>query len=76
MLRAVLSVEECDRVASGSAITYVGEQFPSPAEEAESRDFAVLSFAANETTEQWRPGYYRLDSDLMEINNALRDLSL
>jgi len=76
MLRAVLSVQECNRVASGAPLTYVGEQFPSPAEEAESRDFAVLSFASNETTGEWRPGYYRLDSDLMEINRLLRELSL
>jgi hypothetical protein len=37
-------------------------------------DFAVLRFAAGETDEKWRPGYYRLDSDLAEINNVLKDL--
>jgi hypothetical protein len=75
MLRAVLSVQECERVASRAVITYVGEEFPNPAGGEENRDFAVLSIASNETTEQWRPGYYRLDSDLMEINKALRELA-
>jgi len=76
MLRAVLSTNECERVVSQHSLTYVGEQFPSfgnghgPAD-----DFAVISFRPDETTAQWRPGYYRLDSDLTEINEALMQLS-
>ena len=37
-------------------------------------DFAVLKFAAEETVGDWRPGFYRLDSDLVALNDALRDL--
>jgi len=76
MLRAVLSVHECERVLSEHNVTYVGENFPSvgggnPAAD----DFAVISFHPHETTPQWRSGYYRLDSDLTKVNEALMQLS-
>ena len=75
MLRAVLSLDECDRVLAPKSVTYVGEQFPAPADgPSGSRDFAILSVAANETNPSWRPGYYRSDLDLMELNEALRKL--
>ena len=76
MLRAVLSVNECERVVSEHTITYVGENFPQVASGPGSADdFAVISFRPDETTSQWRPGYYRLDSDLTKINEALLQLS-
>jgi hypothetical protein len=75
MLRAVLSVNECERVVSKDAVTFFGENFPSLADDrAGAGDFAVLRFAAEETVGDWRPGFYRLDSDLVELNDALRDL--
>ena len=76
MLRAVLSVNECERVVSEHPVTYVGEQFP-PVVHAQgsAEDFAVISFRPEETTEEWRPGYYRLDSDLTKLNEALLQLS-
>ncbi len=76
MLRAILSVNECERVVSQHRITYVGEKFPAPVDGQEAaNDFAVLSFRPDETTAIWRPGYYRLDSDLMKLNEALLELS-
>jgi hypothetical protein len=76
MLRAVLSVHECERVVSQYPVTYVGDQFPStPISHSASSDYAVLRFAPAETNAQWRPGYYRLDSDLAELNEVLRELS-
>jgi hypothetical protein len=76
MLRAVLSVKECERFVSQHPVTYVGEKFPTPLDNHESaNDFAVLSFHPDETTPMWRPGYYRLDSDLMKLNEALLKLS-
>jgi hypothetical protein len=76
MLRAVLSVRECDRVVSQHPATYVGEQFPKMMNGPESaNDFAILSFRPEETTSKWRPGYYRLDSDLTKLNEALLALS-
>jgi len=75
MLRAVLSVNECERVVSKHPVTFFGESFPSLAEgPAGESDFAVLRFAAEETVGNWRPGFYRLDSNLVELNDALRDL--
>ena len=75
MLRAVLSVNECDRVVSTHSVTFFGESFPSLSEgQAGAGDFAVLRFAAEETNGNWRPGFYRLDSDLGELNDVLRDL--
>jgi len=76
MLRAVLSVNECERVVGQHSVTYVGENFPAVADgQAVADDFAVISFHPNETTSQWRPGYYRFDSDLAKINEALMQLS-
>ncbi|MGB8473584.1 MAG: hypothetical protein WCE61_05795 [Candidatus Acidiferrum sp.] len=75
MLRAVLSVTECERVVSKHPATFFGEDFPSlGAGQTSASDFAVLSFAAEETNGHWQPGFYRLDSDLAELNDALRDL--
>ena len=75
MLRAVLSVNECDRVVSKHPVTFFGENFPSLSDgQTDAGDFAVLKFAADETVGNWRTGFYRLDSDLVELNDALRDL--
>jgi hypothetical protein len=76
MLRAVLSVNECERVISQHPATYVGEQFPLLVNGQEAAtDFAVISFRPEETTAAWRSGYYRLDSDLTQLNEALLRLS-
>jgi hypothetical protein len=76
MLRAVLSVHECERVVGQHGATYVGDQFPKLANEPGSADdFALLNFPPNETPAGWRPGYYRLDSDLTELNESLLALS-
>jgi len=75
MLRAVLSTEECDRVVSKQSATFCGEQFPSVANgDCSANDFAVLKFAAGETNGSWKPGFYRLESNLAALNDVLRDL--
>lgn len=75
MLRAVLSVNECEKVVSKHSVTFFGDNFPSLTEcHAGAGDFAVLRFAEEETHGNWRPGFYRLDSDLGELNDMLRDL--
>jgi hypothetical protein len=44
MLRAVLSVKECDRVVSQHPATYVGDSFPALSNgQCTANDFAVLS---------------------------------
>jgi hypothetical protein len=76
MLRAVLSIKECERVVSQHPATYVGQQFPKVADgQQAASDFAVLNFPANETPAGWQPGYYRLDSDLTKLNESLLALS-
>ncbi len=76
MLRAVLSVNECERVVSQHPATFVGEQFPALLNgQDKAADFAILSFRPDETTPTWRTGYYRLDSDLTKINQALLELA-
>ena len=75
MLRAVLSIKECEAVVSKHALTFFGDSFPKLAEETiGATDFAVLCFAAEETSSKWKAGFYRLDSDLVELNEALRNL--
>jgi hypothetical protein len=76
MLRAVLSVNECERVVSQHPATYVGENFPRLASDHEvGNDFAVLSFRPEEITATWRSGFYRLDSDLNNQHDSLLALS-
>jgi len=75
MLRAVLSVNECEKVVSEHSVTFFGEKFPSLGDgQTAENDFAVLRFAAEETNGHWQPGFYRLDSDLGALNDVLRDL--
>jgi hypothetical protein len=75
MLRAVLSAKECEEVVSKRSVTFFGENFPSLGDgQATASDFAVLKFAAEETNGDWRPGFYKLDSDLVELNEMLREL--
>jgi hypothetical protein len=35
----------------------------------------VISFRKVETTAVWKPGYYRVDSDLNKLNDSLLALS-
>lgn len=75
MLRAVLSLNECEKVVCKHPVTFFGESFPSLSDgKAGGNDFAVLRFAAEETNGKWQAGFYRLDSDLVELNEALRNL--
>jgi hypothetical protein len=76
MLRAVLSIKECERVVSQHPATYVGDKFPKLAnEQGAAKDFAVLNVTSDEIPAGWRPGYYRLDSDLTKLNESLLALS-
>ncbi len=76
MLRAVLSVNECEAVVQQHPATYVGQDFPHLGNDAKAtRDFAVIRFHPEETKAPWRPGYYRVDSDLNKLNESLLALS-
>jgi hypothetical protein len=76
MLRAVLSVNECEAVVRQHPATYVGEDFPRLSNDPKAvNDFAVIRFHPEETTAVWRSGYYRVDSDLNKLNESLLALS-
>ncbi|PYT79811.1 MAG: hypothetical protein DMG40_14320 [Acidobacteria bacterium] len=76
MLRAVLSINECEAVVKQHPATYVGEDFPRLGKDFPTgQDFAVIRFHAEEKTAAWRPGYYRVDSDLSKLNESLLALS-
>jgi len=76
MLRAVLSREDCKYLADPKMVTYLGEQFPNLTQAPrDGRDFAVLKFAAEEADANWRCGFYRVDTDLMELNAVLLRLA-
>jgi hypothetical protein len=76
MLRAVLSVNECEAVVKLYPATFVGEDFPRlDKAPGKANDFAVIRFHPEETTAAWRSGYYRVDSDLNKLNESLLALS-
>jgi len=76
MLRAVLSVNECEAMVKQYHATYVGENFPRLGNDPEVKnDFALICFHEDEITAAWRPGYYRVDSDLDKLNESLLALA-
>lgn len=76
MLRAVLSIKECEAVIKRHPATYLGENFPRLGNGSEGcDDFALICFQPGETPAAWRPGYYRVNSDLNELNESLLALS-
>jgi hypothetical protein len=75
MLRAIIHREDCQQLAPPGAITYLGEEFPNLTNgHPQDRDFAVLKVDAEEADTKWRSGFYRVDVDLMELNNVLLTL--
>src|SRR5260370_8881712 len=76
MLRAVLSVNECERVVSQHPATYVGDKFPKlDNEQVAANDFAVLNVTGDETPAGCRPGYYRLAPRPTRLTESLLPLS-
>src|SRR5258708_25374142 len=76
MWRAILNREDCQHLAAPGKITYVGQEFPTLANgQPQEPDFAVLKVDAEEGDAQWRPGFYRVDADLMELNSVLLTLA-
>jgi hypothetical protein len=72
MLRAIISLDDCRHLAAPDKVTYLGDQFPKLGDTpGQTEDFAVLGVTAEESDSQWRPGYYRVEADLMELNAQL-----
>jgi len=76
MLRAIVSLEDCKYLVTPERMTYVGEQFPKMSDGSrQAADFAVLGVDSSEAQGDWRPGYYRFEADLMELNQQLLTLA-
>ena len=77
VLRAVLSWEQSEELVSIRSCSYLGEKIPVPLDQTdESHDFAVLRIRKEESNQEWRPGFYRVDRSVTELNEALLRLSL
>jgi hypothetical protein len=76
MLRAVISLEDCRHLVAPNSATYLGDQFPKVCDmPGKCVDFAVLGISPDEADAEWRPGYYRFEADLMELNAQLLTLA-
>jgi hypothetical protein len=76
MLRAIVSIDDCQYLVARDKMTYVGEQFPKVYQGSkQSADFAVLSVDASEVQGEWQAGYYRIEADLMKLNQQLLTLA-
>jgi len=73
MLRAALSLAECEIVAGKYSNFFLGGTFPTLSA-IEKTDFAILGIAPGEAQGKWRCGFYRLDSSLTDLDNFLRSL--
>jgi hypothetical protein len=71
ILRAVLSSEEGRSLLKQHSFHYAGPQFPTTAQD-RAADFAVLRILDEERDEEWRAGFYRLDADIMRIEEAIQ----
>lgn len=72
MLRAVLSLADCDRLVASCPAKYLGNHFPKVYEEGgQTRDFAIVGVSDAEASSEWPSGYYRVDADLGELNTQL-----
>jgi hypothetical protein len=76
MLRAILTLAELETMAREHQLTYIGSEFPILADSQEAdHDFALLGVRSEETTPALRQGYYRIESDINSINEALLKLA-
>jgi hypothetical protein len=73
MLRAVLPWDACNRMVKQESAIYLGDEFPSKSiEGACGSTVAILYVLPEEASEQWPAGFYRLDTDVLEIDTALQ----
>jgi hypothetical protein len=76
MLRAVISLADCQRLVGPGLATYVGDDFPKVNDlHGQTNDFAVLGISADEANTEWRRGYYRFEADLTALNAQLLALT-
>ena len=72
-LRTVLTWEQSTELGSVRDSVYVGTKFPGGTDSDGS--FAVLKVDESESTKEWKPGFYRLQTSVKDLNASLRELS-
>jgi hypothetical protein len=69
-LRAVLSSEEGVSLLEKFSNSYAGHDFPN---EFHGRpEFAILRLLDGEANKEWRAGYYLLDQEIMQVEEAVQ----
>lgn len=71
ILRAVLSREEVRSLLKHLSVHYVGQQFPTAAQD-HAGDFAIIRILHEELGEEWEPGFYCFDADIMRVEDAIQ----
>jgi hypothetical protein len=72
ILQAVLPWEDCDRVVARASAIRLGDEFPTESPDRASHAAVVILYVRpEEANEKWFPGFYRIDSDVTEIREAL-----
>ena len=70
MLRAVLSWEDGRDLLKEHLAHYAGKEFPTHGHGARA-DFAVLQVLETKMSDEWKPGFYRLDAEITKIEEAV-----
>jgi hypothetical protein len=72
ILQAVLPWEDCERGVNRKSATRIGDEFPTESPNGTSQAVVVILYVRpEEANEKWFPGFYRIDSDVAEIREAL-----
>ena len=74
ILRAVLASEAARFLLEGYPHKYVGQEFPAAGDD-QREDLAVLRVIAGEADEEFQPGFYVLDEDIMYLEKELQSLN-
>jgi hypothetical protein len=75
ILHAVLAWDECDRVLGCASATNLGADFPTgPVNVGSSATVAILYVRPDEANKVWVAGFYRVDTDVVKIHEALGTL--
>jgi hypothetical protein len=73
ILRAVLASEAAKFLLEGYPHKYVGQEFPAASAD-HLEDIAVLRVIAGELGDQFQPGFYVVDEDIIYLEEELNSL--
>jgi hypothetical protein len=71
ILRAVLSREEARSLLKHLSVHYVGQRFPTAAQD-QTGDVAIIRILDEELGEEWHAGFYCFDGDIMRVEDAIQ----